>query len=217
MSELKFQSSFEYKLIYVFRINDEAHRDVLKIGDATIKTDKDYTELRPSSTELNSAARARIDEYTRTAGISYQLLYTEVAVYKNNNPKSKKYGLTLAFRDHDVHSVLLRSGIERIQFDTHKKQNEWFKCDLETAKKAIQAVKESKSSLSGKDITTDRSPIIFRPEQEEAIEKTLKTFKKSDRMLWNAKMRFGKTLTALEVAKRSSFSRTIIITHRPGC
>ena len=215
MSELKFQSSFEYKLIYVFRINDEAHRDVLKIGDATIKTDKGYTELRPSSTELNSAARARIDEYTRTAGINYQLLYTEVAVYKNNNPKSKKYGLTLAFRDHDVHSVLLRSGIERIQFDTHKKQNEWFKCDLETAKKAIQAVKESKSSLSGKDITTDRSPIIFRPEQEEAIEKTLKTFKKSDRMLWNAKMRFGKTLTALEVAKRSSFSRTIIITHRP--
>ena len=215
MSELKFQSSFEYKLIYVFRINDESHRGFLKIGDATIKTDKDYTELRPSSTELNSAARARIDEYTSTAGISYQLLYTEVAVYKNNNPKSKKYGLTLAFRDHDVHSVLLRSGIERVQFDTHKKQNEWFKCDLETAKKAIQAVKENKSSLSGSDITKDRSPIIFRPEQEEAIEKTLKTFKKSDRMLWNAKMRFGKTLTALEVAKRSSFSRTIIITHRP--
>ena len=215
MSELKFQSSFEYKLIYVFRINDESHRGFLKIGDATIKTDKDYTELRPSSSELNSAARARIDEYTSTAGIIYQLLYTEIAVYKNNNPKSKKYGLTLAFRDHDVHSVLLRSGIERIQFDTHKKQNEWFKCDLETAKKAIQSVKESKSSLSGGDITTDRSPIIFRPEQEEAIEKTLKTFKKSDRMLWNAKMRFGKTLTALEVAKRSSFSRTIIITHRP--
>lgn len=215
MSELKFQNSFEYKLIYIFRINDEAHHDVLKIGDATIKTDKDYTELRPSSSELNSAARARIDEYTSTAGISYQLLYTEVAVYKNNNPKSKKYGLTLAFRDYDVHSVLLRSGIERIQFDTHKKQNEWFKCDLETAKKAIQAVKENKSSLSGGDITTERSPIIFRPEQEEAIEKTLKTFKKSDRMLWNAKMRFGKTLTALEVAKRSSFSRTIIITHRP--
>lgn len=215
MSELKFQSSFEYKLIYIFRINDESHRGFLKIGDATIKTGKDYTELRPSSTELNSAARARIDEYTSTAGISYQLLYTEVAVYKNNNPKSKKHGLTLAFRDHDVHSVLLRSGIERVQFDTHRKQNEWFKCDLETAKKAIQAVKENKSSLSGADISQDRSPIIFRPEQEEAIEKTLKTFKKSDRMLWNAKMRFGKTLTALEVAKRSSFSRTIIITHRP--
>lgn len=34
-------------------------------------------------------------------------------------------------------------------------------------------------------------------------------------MLWNAKMRFGKTLTALEVAKQMGFKRTIIITHRP--
>lgn len=215
MADSKFQSSFEYKLIYVFRINDKLHDGYLKIGDATIKTDKDYTELRPFSSELNSAARARIDEYTSTAGIKYELLYTEVAAYKNNNPKSKKYGLTLAFRDYNVHSVLLRSGIQKVQFDTHKKQNEWFKCDLETAKKAIQAVKDNKASLSESDISSGRSPIIFRPEQEEAILKTLKTFKKSDRMLWNAKMRFGKTLTALEVAKRSSFSRTIIITHRP--
>lgn len=215
MAELKFQGSLEYKLIYIFRINDNLHYGYLKIGDATIKTDKDYTELRPSSSELNIAARARIDEYTSTAGIKYDLLYTEVAVYKNGNPKSKKYGLTLAFRDYDVHNVLIRSGIQRVQFDTHKKQNEWFKCDLETAKKAIQAVKENRTSLSGNDISSGRSPIIFRPEQEEAILKTLKTFKKSDRMLWNAKMRFGKTLTALEVAKRNSFSRTIIITHRP--
>lgn len=215
MSDFKFQNSFEYKLIYVFRINDGFHNGYLKIGDATIKTDKHYTELRQSSSELNKAARARIDEYTSTAGIVYDLLYTEVAVYKNNNPKSKKYGLTLAFRDHDVHSVLLRSGVKKVQFDTHKKQNEWFKCDLETAKKAIQAVKENKASLSSDNVTEGRSPIIFRPEQEEAIQKTLKTFKKSNRMLWNAKMRFGKTLTALEVAKRSSFSRTIIITHRP--
>ncbi len=34
-------------------------------------------------------------------------------------------------------------------------------------------------------------------------------------MLWNAKMRFGKTLTALEVAKRMNFKKTIIFTHRP--
>ena len=215
MNNYKFQSSFEYKLIYVFRINDSSHYGYLKIGDATIKTNKNYTELHNSCSELNAAARERIDEYTTTAGIKYELLHTEVAVYMNTNHKSKKYGLTLAFRDHDVHNVLLRSGIKRVQFDTHKKQNEWFKCDLETAKKAIQAVKQNKSSLSGSDISLDRNPIIFRPEQEEAITKTLKTYKKSDRMLWNAKMRFGKTLTALEVAKRSNFSRTIIITHRP--
>lgn len=215
MSKEIFQNSFEYKLIYVFRINDIEHHGLLKIGDATIKTDKDYTELRLCSSELNKAAKDRIDKYTSTAGIRYELLYTEVAVYKDLNPKSDKYGLLLAFRDHDVHNVLLRSGIERIHFDTTRKQNEWFKCDLETAKKAIQAVKDNKESLNGSDITHDRNPIIFRPEQEEAILKTLKVFKKSDRMLWNAKMRFGKTLSALEVTKRSSFSRTIIITHRP--
>ena len=210
-----FQSSFEYKLIYIFRINDGEHNGYLKIGDATIKTGKDYTELRPFSSELNSAARKRIDEYTSTAGIRYELLHTEVAVYKNNNPRSKKYGLVLAFRDHDVHSVLLRSGVEKARFATNRRQNEWFKCDLETAKRAIRAVKEGRGSLSGSEVSHDQSPIVFRPEQEEAITKTLKVFKRSDRMLWNAKMRFGKTLSALEVAKRSSFSKTIIITHRP--
>lgn len=210
-----FQSSFEYKLIYIFRINDGEHDGYLKIGDATIKTDKGYTELRPFSSELNSAARKRIDEYTSTAGIRYELLHTEVAVYKNSNPVSKKYGLVLAFRDHDVHSVLLRSGVEKARFATNRRQNEWFKCDLETAKRAIRAVKEGRGSLSGSEVSHDQSPIVFRPEQEEAITKTLKVFKRGDRMLWNAKMRFGKTLSALEVAKRSSFFKTIIITHRP--
>lgn len=34
-------------------------------------------------------------------------------------------------------------------------------------------------------------------------------------MLWNAKMRFGKTLTALQVVKKCGFEKTIIFTHRP--
>lgn len=34
-------------------------------------------------------------------------------------------------------------------------------------------------------------------------------------MLWNAKMRFGKTLSALEVVRLMKFKRTIIMTHRP--
>lgn len=34
-------------------------------------------------------------------------------------------------------------------------------------------------------------------------------------MLWNAKMRFGKTLSALQVVKDMDFSRTLILTHRP--
>lgn len=37
---MEFKNTFEYKLIYVFRINDTAHKGVLKIGEATIHTKK---------------------------------------------------------------------------------------------------------------------------------------------------------------------------------
>lgn len=211
----KFENTFEYKLIYIFRINDNAHKGCLKIGDATIHTTKSYNELVPNCHDLNFAARKRIDEYTSTAGIAYELLYTEIAVYKVNNKSSKKYGRVVAFRDHNVHEVLKRSNIKVKCFDTNKKQNEWFIVDLETVKRAIRCVIEEKHSLGNDEITFDNSPIIFRPEQTEAIKKTVKRFKDSDKMLWNAKMRFGKTLSALQVAKEMKFKTTIIITHRP--
>lgn len=204
----KFKSTFEYKVIYVFRINDGSHDGCLKIGDATIYTQKSHDELKPNSKELNYAARNRIDSYTSTAGVVYDLLYTEIAVYISNN-KLK------AFRDHKVHKVLKRSGIKSKYFATNKKQNEWFITDLETAKNAIKAVKEGKSALNSSDISTGMTPIIFRPEQNEAIKKTISRFRKDTKMLWNAKMRFGKTLSALQVAKEMEFKKTIIITHRP--
>ena len=210
MSEnMKFNSTFEYKVIYVFRINDSKHTGCVKIGDATIHTSKSYTDFSPNCHELNYAARERIDSYTSTAGIIYELLYTEIAIYNNDKGKLK------AFRDHKVHDVLKRSGIEVKKFETNKVQNEWFKCDLETAKKAIKAVKDGKTALNSSQISNDKNPIIFRPEQKEAIKKTIARYKKDTKMLWNAKMRFGKTLTALEVAKQMGFKRTIIITHRP--
>ncbi len=215
MSNFDFNNTFSYKLIYVFRINDERHSGYLKIGDATIHTDKDFSELPPNCHDLNNAAKQRIADYTNTAGIPFDLLYTEIAVYKNTDPNSEKFGKVLAFRDYDVHSVLKRSGISQKFFDTGKRQNEWFECDLATAKEAIKAVKNNQSALDGSQITTGQSPIVFRPEQIAAIEKTIKQFKNSDRMLWNAKMRFGKTLTALEIAKRNEYPRTIIMTHRP--
>ena len=212
----KFLSTFEYKLIYIFRINDGKHNGMLKIGDATIHTNKLYSEIENNSHELNESAKQRIDSYTSTAGVVYELLHTEIAVFKDNNTKSKSYGKIKAFRDHDVHDVLIRSGIKRKYFDTNRKQNEWFITDLETAKKAITAVKDSQSALDNAQITTDKNPIIFRPEQKEAIRKTEAKLKTGDKMLWNAKMRFGKTLTALQIVKDTpSFNKTIIITHRP--
>lgn len=117
-----------------------------------------------------------------------------------------------------MHDCLVRSGIKRKCFSDDHKANEWFITDLETVKNAISAVKEGRTSLNASEITTDKSPIVFRPEQKEAIEKTIKQFTKknsSNQMLWNAKMRFGKTLTALQVIKQMNFNRTLILTHRP--
>ena len=93
---------------------------------------------------------------------------------------------------------------------------EWFKVDLETAKNAIEAVKEGKKALNLNDISQGNTPIIFRPEQQKAISETLKSIRNNrEKKLWNAKMRFGKTLTALQVAKEANFKKSIIITHRP--
>lgn len=203
---MRFTSSLKLKLIYVFRINDAAHRGCLKIGEATCE-DENVFGLSPNSKALNEAARKRINQYTQTAGIAYDLLYTELTVYNRGGLRS--------FNDKEVHNVLERSGIKKKVFDTVNKANEWFITDLETAKRAIAAVKESRSSLSSAEVTQEYSPIVFRPEQQEAINKTKKQFKKGNQMLWNAKMRFGKTLSALEVVKDMEFQRTLILTHRP--
>lgn len=71
----------------------------------------------------------------------------------------------------------------------------------------------------------DEGGIELRDEQEQAVAEAMKYFKrhkKHARFLWNAKMRFGKTICALELAKRmgalqgdDKVSRTIIVTHRP--
>ena len=204
---MKFTSSLKLKLIYVFRINDAAHRGCLKVGEATCDNDNVFG-LAPNSKALNESAKKRINQYTQTAGIAYDLLYTELTIYNS------KKGLC-SFNDKEVHSVLERSGIRKKIFDTENKANEWFITDLETVKRAIAAVKEGRESLSSTEVSHDQTPIVFRPEQQEAIEKTKKQFRKSNQMLWNAKMRFGKTLSALQVVKDMDFSRTLILTHRP--
>ena len=202
-----FESSLKPRLIYIFAINDEWHKDCLKIGETTLDEDGgDF--VAPNDPLLQQAARNRIDQYTKTAGIAYQLLYTELTIFI-------KGGKVSSFNDKQVHTVLERSGIKKKTFDTVKGANEWYCCDLETAKKAIKAVKDGMSSLKPGDITQEQTPIVFRPEQSKAIEMTIKQFDRSNQMLWNAKMRFGKTLSALEVVKRQGYQRTLILTHRP--
>lgn len=208
--DLKFQNAFNYKVIYAFTIDDEVHKGLVKIGDATLNTNLSIDKLFPNCRELNQAALKRIKKYTNTAGVTPNLLYTELALKE----KHGKDGIKLfAFRDYQVHSVLENSGIHKVKIDGSTGR-EWFRIEKDTVIEAIQAVKNNYANLSNTK-SVNHVPIIFRPEQKEAIERTVKQFKKSDRMLWNAKMRFGKTLSALEVIRRCNFQKTIILTHRP--
>ena len=199
-----FDSSLKPRLIYVFAIADEQHEGCLKIGETTLG-DVGSAPTEPNSPALNDAARARIDQYTKTAGISYELLHTELTIYIQG-------GSICSFNDKEVHKVLERSGVKRKEFAG---ATEWYVCDLETVKRAITAIKEGKESLKASEVTSTDNPIILRPEQKEAVERTLKQFRRGNQMLWNAKMRFGKTLCALRVAREMEAQRTIIITHRP--
>lgn len=208
---IEFKSAFDYKVIYVVTVNDDIHRGLIKIGDATLHSDTAIDNLPPNCRELNQAALARIKQYTNTVGVTPDLLHTELAfktiIDKNENLQLK------AFRDHEVHRVLENSGIKKVKIN-NTTGREWYRITKDTAIEAITAVKKNYANLSNTE-TNEYTPIIFRPEQKEAIDRTMKQFAKADRMLWNAKMRFGKTLSALEVIKRCKYSKTIILTHRP--
>ena len=175
------------KLIYVFGISYETHRGLLKIGETTL-----------SGNDLQSSAKKRIDQYTKAANIEYRVLHTELAVDDKGN----------AFSDHDVHKILKQYKAELKVTNAQ----EWFCTDLDTVKRAIAAVKHGKKFIAtGK----RRAEIILRSEQEDAVSKTVEYFSHGKEFLWNAKMRFGKTLCALEVVHRMNFAKTIIVTHRP--
>ena len=200
----------ERKFIYVQTVNNEngklaAYEGAQKIGEGKISTDDIEADWTANSEFLRKIAPKRIKQYMTTAGLHFELGWVELA-YK----KSTKTW----FHDHDVHEVLKRSGIKHHE---ELAGNEWFKTDLETAKEAIKAVKDGRSFISDvpAEYIADKSDIILRPEQNAAVEQTQKTFKKKDRMLWNAKMRFGKTLTSLELIKQEGFQRVLIMTHRP--
>lgn len=185
------------------------HKGLLKVGEATLKSNKQPNDILPNSRDLNQAAHARIKQEVGTVSVRYTLLHTELAVRTVGN-------YLAAFSDKDVQKVLMNSGIHKVQ-PNGKTGAEWFATNIETAKAAIKALKEGKSSLSSADIAknTPHEMIEFREEQIDAVNKTLRTFKKDDEMLWYAKMRFGKTLTALEVIRRNQYRRVIIVTHRP--
>lgn len=194
------------KVIYVQTADNEngkwpAYIGLEKIGDAT--TDDLETDNTPNSDDLRKVAERRIKQYMETAGVPHKLQWAELAYRKTDHTW---------FRDYDVHDVLDRSHVKKTEVT---EGNEWYQTDVETAKRAIQAVKEGKRSLENLDTKPAPVKIVLRPEQNAAVKKTEKAFKSYDKMLWNAKMRFGKTLSALQLVKDEKYQHVLIMTHRP--
>ena len=206
--------TYTYNGIYIYSINDAPHHGALKIGKFSIKAGAKREGLKPNSQLLRDAAIECIDNQTSRAAIKYDLLWAELALYEDD-------GNEVMFDDHTVHTVLENSGYTKREFpDLSSNPQEWYNVDLETAKKAICAVKDNRLSLDFSDFKkeeqVDVPEIKFRDEQTDAIELALRIFESGrNKVLWNAKMRFGKTLCALETVRRLGAKRTLLITHRP--
>lgn len=211
----KHKPTYDYTLIYAFSIDDGRHDNMLKVGKATINYFKKWQDLTPDCELLIKAAKARITQETGTAAIEYKLEYTELAIYEAD-------GEEFGFDDHDVHDVLENSGYHAVEFaNLEYNPKEWYPVTVELVIKAINAVKHNQALLERKDWKTasareKKTEIVLREEQELAVTKTLTQFLHGSKMLWDAKMRFGKTLCALEVVKRKPFNRVLILTHRPA-
>jgi len=131
----------------------------------------------------------------------YDLLLAEAAITDEG----------LAFMDHDVHQALARSGVHRVN-------GEWFEATEDEVRAAIKAVK------SGDKLGSLRDQVSFpmRPEQEAAVEQTAEYFtsladpNNPPHFLWNAKMRFGKTFTSYQLAKRMGWTRVLVLTYKPA-
>ncbi|MFR0621734.1 Eco57I restriction-modification methylase domain-containing protein [Limosilactobacillus mucosae] len=195
-----FKTTAERKVIYVQTGEWDQYKGAEKVGETT--TDDLEINSRPNSDDLRNVANQRVKQYMKTSGIPFTVQWAELAYRKKDHSW---------FHDYDVHDVLERSGVKKSK---KLEGNEWFNTDVETVKQAIKAVKEGRKSINAP-LKLDIGKIKLRPEQKEAIAKTKKAFKRYDKMLWNAKMRFGKTLSALQLIKEEKYQHVLIMTHRP--
>ena len=111
------------------------------------------------------------------------------------------------FDDHEVHRYLREFGVKN-------PEGEWFACSVKEVQAAYIAVKTG-------EVNEEHRTLDFkmRPEQREAVEKTAAYFNnfkqykenkdKTPHFLWNAKMRFGKTFAAYQLAKKDGLEKSV--------
>lgn len=146
--------------------------------------------------------RQRIAEQTKTAAIKFTVELDELAECDDGT----------TFTDHQVRARLIAKGFDNPEL-------EWMRCSVEDVQTVLTELRTGRK-LSG----THHQAFRMRREQAEAVNKTHAYFHsiwKEDmhavpRFLWNAKMRFGKTFAAYQLAKKLGAVRVLVVTFKPA-
>ena len=147
--------------------------------------------------------RQRVAEQLKTAAVkNYRIELDE--------PAERVDGTI--FSDHEVRAALRRKGFENAEL-------EWMRCSVNDVKTALTELR------TGQRFTGNHHETFgMRPEQAEAVHKTHAYFHSIwqedmhavPRFLWNAKMRFGKTFTAYQLARKLGAKRILVVTFKPA-
>ena len=159
--------------------------------------------LKIGYTERDVAQRVAEQYPVKLPQQSYEIVFNETALRDNGT----------FFDDHAIHKRLSAQGLMR-------ENGEWFRCSLKDVQAAFIAEKQDKPLSDGISRTQD---FAMRPEQRKAVEKTAAYFREFQReegitphFLWNAKMRFGKTFAAYQLAKEMGWKRVLVLTFKPA-
>lgn len=199
-----------YPQIYDYELpNRPEMRGMQKVG---------YTERRD--------VESRIREQVNTAGLHepYRLLWSGSSVWPSTaaDQHHSRY-----FKDKDLHRYFKQRGVQQFKpTDRDDRRDEWFDFSLNPSL-SRQLFEEFKSSGGEPQHQGQKAAYQLRPEQEQAIRQTLAYAHANQttdfanpnpraKYLWNAKPRFGKTLSTYDFAKRFKAHNVLIITNRPA-
>jgi len=144
--------------------------------------------------------------------VAEQLKTAAIKNYKIELNESAERDDGTIFSDHDVRAALVRKKFENAEL-------EWMHCSVRELKTVLTELR-TRQKFTG----THHQTFSMRREQVEAVDKTFEYFQsiwsedgeKVPRFLWNAKMRFGKTFTTYQLAKKLGAKRVLVLTFKPA-
>lgn len=151
----------------------------------------------------------RIKQQTKTANIKAVKQWAGRAEYEDGREP-------LAFKDHQFHGYLTKLGIDRL-IDEDGSATEWFHVDGPTGRNHFFDFRMNRGVLE----SSEPMPFELREEQARAVHDTAAWLESHEgdnyvEFLWNAKPRFGKTLTAYSFCQRVDAKRVLVVTNRPS-